>query len=463
MNWKQILSEKRRRPTTREKSDTDNRNEFDSDRGRVVFSPAIRRMHDKTQVFPLTIDDSIHTRLTHSMEVSSVAESLGLNLISNKEFIEHSMLDADSLNNIPTILRTTALCHDIGNPPFGHFGERVIGEYFRGYFSENESTISNDQKKEFAKFDGNAQGFRVLTKTLSLHDSYGINLTAGTLSGFLKYPFLVKDENSFAKYGVFGSEKDDLLFIENETGISKKRNPLVFLMEAADDICFLNMDIEDGFNKNYYDYDFIYDYLMDTKDAYIMEIVNGLFEKEAYKPKSNADYQRNQVVRLRVRLIQELVETANMVFWKNIHLIEKGKYFFELIKDENNYRSQLSETLNNFCGEHILNSREIQTLELKGEKVLNGLLARFVVGLLNYGIEGNKFYKKRAERLISLLSGSLLNAVFLENNIGEGCVNERFKKLDEYSRLHLIVDFISGMTDKYALTLYQKISGITLN
>ena len=194
MDWNKLLNEKRFKPTTRKQTDYDLRNEFESDFGRIIFSPAVRRMHDKTQVFPLTTDDNIHTRLTHSMEVQSIAYSLGLNICSKKEFINRINKEKEELIRvIPIILSSIALCHDIGNPPFGHYGEDIIADYFSKFFCKGndiKTNLSEYQKDDFIKYNGNAQGFRVLTRLQVLQDVHGLNLTFGTLCAYLKYPFL---------------------------------------------------------------------------------------------------------------------------------------------------------------------------------------------------------------------------------------------------------------------------------
>ncbi|SHF27189.1 deoxyguanosinetriphosphate triphosphohydrolase, putative [Fodinibius roseus] len=255
MDWKKLLSEERLRPSTRDsRFEGDKRNEFESDYGRIAFSPAIRRMHDKTQVFPLTTDDNIHTRLTHSIEVQSVAKSIGFDICSRDKFLNHVEGDLEGnlkkeqtlkeylIRRIPTILASTAFCHDIGNPPFGHYGEDIIQNYYKELFSKEEYKeidLTKEQKEEFINFDGNAQGFRVLTKLQILSDRFGLNLTAGTLASFLKYPCTSREYNSEEKgdysnkIGVFESEKEHLDKVREKTGLEKERHPLAFLMEVS--------------------------------------------------------------------------------------------------------------------------------------------------------------------------------------------------------------------------------------
>jgi len=448
MDWTGYLNAERLRPSKRE-TKNDPRNEFESDFGRINFSPAIRRMHDKTQVFPLTADDNIHSRLTHSMEVMSIGHSLGLGICENKEFCEKINRDENSLiREIPTLLKNACLVHDIGNPPFGHFGETVIKTFFNDFFNDPKFTLSlNDlEKQDFTLFDGNAQGLRVLTKLQVLSDPYGLNLTLGTLGTYIKYPnsgIIDKKILSQSKRGVFQSELEYFKIIAGKCGLENgeiyKRHPLAFLMEAADSICYLVMDIEDGFNKGWYTYSDIKDFLKD---------VEGVPAKCEYLEKEYSGYGSEIacVVNLRIHLIRNFVELARNNFIKNIDLICSGDYHHELIKDD---PSGLAEKLNNFCKKRIFPKREIQSLELTGHSVLSGLLKYFT----DFIFGGNKDYKKRA---VGLISDSIIRAAYLENNLVE---NDDFDKLSDYYKLRVIVDYISGMTDQFALDQYQKLSG----
>jgi len=475
MNWNKFLNAKRLRPSER---DPDPRNDFESDFGRIIFSPAIRRMHDKTQVFPLTTDDNIHSRLTHSLEVMALGHSLGLGLVDNEEFVLKTELDkASLLRQIPVILKNACLVHDIGNPPFGHFGETSIQNFFKDFFKDKDeenlkiqrllksNKLDNDEKEElkskifkldydnktndkllkedFLHFDGNAQGFRVLTKLQVLDDPYGLNLTYGTLSSSLKYPNtgkLVKTKKNLKKRGVFQSEKKYLNQIAKDCGLKKQseiiRHPLSFIMEAADTICYRVMDIEDGYNMGWYSYEDIKGYLIS---------VNGLkeiFQKIENNEKIKSEVSR--VVNLRIQLIRFLVDATKETFLNNYDLICQGKYNYELV--EAGRGKELEEKLKNFCGEYIFPKRNIQFLELTGESVLNGLLTYYT----KYIFHENKNYRKRAKNLISK---STIRASRIENN------DVSFEDLDNYYKLRVIVDFISGMTDQYAINHYQKLSG----
>ena len=464
MEWSKLLSEARMSATTRKVTDYDRRNEFESDYGRIVFSPAIRRMHDKTQVFPLTDSDNIHSRLTHSLEVESVGQSIVTDLIEKGIFSSILLDKALLFRNLTKIISSISLCHDIGNPPFGHFGEQIISSYFENYFESNKTLgLTPDQEKDFTKFNGNAQGFRVLTKLQVLQDTNGLNLTAATLASFLKYPNLSSElsiESYHSKLGVYQSEKEHLDFIRKETEIGNKRHPLAFLMEAADSICYFTMDIEDGFNKKYYSYKEIIDYLKEKGNNSVINYldrsetgINGLLKRS-----ENEDQTR--IVHFRIFLIRHLVEKAVRTFIENYESILDGNYFKELIFDEENDQEKdasnkypIVQVLKNFTIDKIFAVREIQKLELTGETVIRGLLDQFVESFLLYNSKSSK-HKARATKLFSLVSNSLKTIILFETN------KKELYEWDNYSKLRLIVDYISGMTDGFALNLYQELLGI---
>lgn len=256
IDWDKYLSTERARKSNKKIEDNslDKRNAFESDFGRVVFSSPLRRMHDKTQVIPLTSGDKIHTRLTHSIEVMNTAKSLALNLCRDQDFIdEYTEKKAFELEqSISSILMTAALVHDIGNPPFGHFGETIIQQYFK--YNADNRLLKDIDNLDFTAFDGNAQGFRILTHTSYVGDLFGLNLTYATLGAYMKYPNAGIPDKKYIgtkKHGIYSSEKeifDKIVAACNlKVGDRIKRHPLSFLVEAADSICYLVMDIEDGF------------------------------------------------------------------------------------------------------------------------------------------------------------------------------------------------------------------------
>ncbi|WP_394665851.1 dGTP triphosphohydrolase [uncultured Chryseobacterium sp.] len=463
MNWDKFLNNNRLRQSTG-RDPKDARNDFESDFGRIIFSPALRRMHDKTQVFPLTTDDNIHSRLTHSMEVMAIGYSLGVRLCENKSFQKKFDKDKYELfREIPVLLKNSCLIHDIGNPPFGHFGETVIQNYFKDLFKKNividnkekaasqngEKMIfilSKEQQNDFINFDGNAQGLRVVTKLQILNDVYGLNLTYATLGSYIKYPnYSLIDESKISKHkiGVFYSEIEYFKKIAEECGLEVDgeiiRHPLCFLMEAADSICYLTIDLEDGYSKNLLSID---DYYNKLKD--IPRVKEKL--KDIYEDKDN--FYKNdmtKIVNFRIHIMQQLVIIAVENFILYLNEIETGNFHEELIfKDAEG----LAKALKDLCQDKIFKYREINSLEVTGHSVIKGLLDYYIYFLFH----PDKKYRRRASQLIS---ESTLKVAYEENNIDDYSID----KLPDYYKLRVIVDFISGMTDQYALNHYQKISG----
>lgn len=493
IDWDKYLKSCRLRDSessqNRDSNIYDNRDDFESDFGRVVFSSASRRMHDKTQVFPLTTNDNIHSRLTHSLEVMNIGYSLGVNLCRNIDFIRiYGEEKANQLAwKICAILKTASFVHDIGNPPFGHFGEESIKDYFKTLLKHIENNKKNkttcnskiqnlfnsenyqnfeidiNQKSnwifDFTEFDGNAQGFRILTKLQFLNDLYGLNLTHACLAAYLKYPNIGegnKDSPEIAchKHGVFTTEMKYLEMIGKACSMeikqnAYKRHPLSFFVEAADSICYLIMDIEDGINKDWYTY-------ADLKNIFSSEISNQkittIFQEIEAKHEGLKIPPRKQIVDFRVAIISYLVALAVKNFIENAEAIENGKYDKELIEDDD---ERVAVTLQMFCRKKILSKREIEYLELTGNSVITGLFDIYIKLMFHH----NKKFRNRAKGMISK---AILLANIKENNLGfeeEDLDDFDIENLSIETRLRIILDYVSGMTDKFALNHYKKLSG----
>lgn len=510
MEWNKLLNNGRIRkssiePNRYEKSgDTDSRNSFESDFGRVVFSSSCRRLHDKTQVFPLTSDDNIHSRLTHSMEVMNIGLSFAINLCDNDEFkAKTGLSEIDILRKISPILKTSCLVHDIGNPPFGHFGEIVIQEYFKDLFAnleglckgeKNSSEISkfiyngldDSQRKElneflqndylkydYTQFDGNAEGFRVLTKLQYLGDLFGLNLTYATLASTLKYPnYNSKDKDGYIgvhKHGVFYTEKDALDKIITECQLISNignncRHPLAFLMEAADSICYYIMDVEDAIQKQWIEYE---DLKLEIKKLENKEIYHRFFSEEG-----DIKYTKKKWVNLRTKLITYLMEIATKEFVNNLDNIIQGTYDDELI--ENNEVTQL---LKEMSRNKILSNRDIMSLEVTGEAVISGILNAYI----KYFFHKEESFRKRGKTLISKSIFMTVLHEYVEKHQNDGDLKDGYRKhvsikgrcdtieelydkfdVGDFSveeRLRVIRDFIACMTDKFALNHLRKLNG----
>ena len=504
IDWAEYLSSEREKQPTKSYGQVgkiDQRTPFESDYGRVVFSSAMRRMHDKTQVIPLTSGDKIHTRLTHSIEVMNTAQSLAINLCRDKDFIaEYGTEQAFNLERqISAILKTAAFVHDIGNPPFGHFGETIIKNFFKKYL--NNHILCDKYTLDFEEFDGNAQGFRILTHLSYIGYLSGLNLTYATLAAYLKYPNNGNIDKSYIgtkKHGVYTTEKEIFDNIVSSCHLKCKdgrikRHPLSFLVEAADSICYNVMDIEDGYLLHWYNKEDILNFLDKTISELITDKIRTVLQKshkdglalekkcEPFFNKEskqysfmkivshNPDYKSDGTVKnrvhwimeFRVNVIQYLVELASANFKRNIHDINDGRYNKELIEDDDFF---VTKALRKFTQRYIFPQPAIHQAELAGHSVLNGLLEI----LLNYISSSDKEFRKRVK---NILSKSGIRVAVHEDKRGHGnkidynvMTEEDFFRLDlkdlsENAKLRLVVDFVAGMTDKYAVLLYQKLSG----
>ena len=353
INWEKYLSEKRWREEHVIDEEKDRRNPFEVDFGKVIFCPALRRMHDKTQVIPLSSGDCILTRLTHSLHVMNIAESLACNYTRSKEF-------SDMYNNydkafkdaqrIRAILKTASLLHDIGNPPFGHFGEDTIKDYFVKFFGSEmgkriSSKFADKEEIDFTQFDGNAQGIRIVSKLQYAGTLDGLNLTFGTLGAYLKYPNMEKkDTEGYVgnrKHGIFKTERELFHKIVEQCNMRKedgsiKRHPLAFLVEAADTICYGTMDVEDGLCQKWYDITYLIQELSSfiskkkNADIDIRNIIGFNYNDNQIRQKD----QRFIRLELREHLITYLVDLTIRNFITNLKEIDNGTYNNELVYDD---------------------------------------------------------------------------------------------------------------------------------
>lgn len=476
IEWGKYLNSGRYRESQFEKRKQDAgqkelRTPFESDFGRVIFSSAIRRMHDKTQVMPLSTGDSVHTRLTHSLEVMSIAYSLGIALCRDEEFQNLYGKDAFQYErDIPMILKTAALVHDIGNPPFGHFGETVIQNYFKEHLENLK--ITDKENLDFTCFDGNAQGFRILTRLQYLGDLAGLNLTYATLAAYTKYPNTGDIDKTYIgskKHGIFTSEDDVFQRMAEKCNMknaneSYKRHPLSFLVEAADSISYNIMDIEDGLSMGWYKFDDIIKFIQDKynqKDKLKYDEVNDVLKLDEIRKNYSLD-EKKQMAAFRVAVISRQVNKAIETFKRNIKEIDEGIYSKELIEDGDEF----SKILKDFAKVYIFPNKQIEQIELTGHSVITGLLDK----LLFYAFSTDDKIRKKIK---SVVSRSAIKAAMhtADKNIApcgykyysdSSLLDFDFDKVDDYLKLRIIVDFISGMTDKYAVSLYQKLCGLKL-
>ncbi len=452
MDWQQLLSKRLLGESKHKLTLTqDGRSPFQRDFDRIVFSSAFRRLQDKTQVFPLPESDFVHTRLTHSLEVSCVGRSLG-NFVGAEIIKRNSRLKKNySAFHFGEIVSAACLAHDIGNPPFGHSGEDAISEYFKnGSGKEFESTINNKKKwNDLTRFEGNAQGFRIITKLQNPKITGGLRLTHSTLSAFTKYPkeSLISDDLTvhqikkklYKKFGFFQSEKNIFEEVADETGLINKgdknnfhwcRHPLAYLVEAADDICYRIMDLEDGFRLGLLTFS-------QTENLLMPLLTNK--KLNAYESRDEND----KIGYLRAKVINDVLNETASVFLDEEKNILSGKFGNDLVSIIQKAK-QLDE-IKKISIEKIYSYRSVVEREAAGYEVLGGLLDVFITAV-----------NEQAERNVASKNKTILKLLpkqFLQNDNSQ---------IDLYSRLLKITDFISGMTDSYAVSLYRKIKGISL-
>lgn len=450
--WDSLLCTKRFRPSGITKHLYDGRNEFENDFTRIILSPHFRRLQDKAQVFPYDDSDFVRTRLTHSLEVSNFAHSLGLSV--ETKLSKKGLYPSKLKGQLSSLLATAGLCHDIGNPPFGHFGEECIQTFFKSVSKESEFLELDDaQKNDFLKFDGNAQGFRLLRKLGPSPDKFSYNLTYATLSSIIKYPYSSTEGNvkksekiSKKKFGYFQSEKDDFDKISTDLGLGNRRHPLVFLLEAADDIAYSVSDIEDGCKKGIITRDVIYDTLNACEVS--TKFKNGIKRKLGKILKKIDENHPNrfiiQIQRFRIDSHSKMLIEAAKCFMKNYDQILDGRFDLDLMKE-----SDARELRTFFENLAYINFKHPTVLkrELAGQRALNFHLETFY----NAIIKGDGSNPKSQEaKLFNLVSK---NYLYVKDKLTDGGDSNYYKML-------LLTDFISGMTDSFALRLFHELSGI---
>lgn len=477
MDWNNLLCEKRQCKSSTN-TDEDLRNEFQKDYHRIIGSASFRRLQDKTQVFPLDKSDFVRTRLTHSLEVASFAKSLGQSsfnyIIENsKRYKNEFVPSSEDVVKICSILECAGLIHDIGNPPFGHFGEESIRIWFRSNIDKLKlgdtpvtEMLDDQMKNDLLNFEGNAQALRLLTKLHFLVDEKGMHLTYALLNAIIKYPVNsceidresgnVKDK----KMGYYFAEKELYKEISENTGAVNCRYPLTYLLEAADDIAYRTADIEDAAKKGYITYDILLDEL--RKKEYIELCADGK-EKEQYnkivdrleekykkaKSKNISSPKLNAVQNWVISIQSFLIRCATFGFTHNYKYIMNGAYTKEIINDS--HGNTLMKALGDISTKYVFKSHHIQTLEISAGTIIDFLLDKFVNAAINY--DTNNEQNALNKRLINIISPNYIQTYRIYS---EG--KDEKEKL--YLRLLLVTDYICGMTDTYAKTLYQELCGI---
>ena len=483
--WNRLLAPKRRREKTSVDQTThDQRSPFKKDFDTVCNSTILRRLQDKAQVFPLENEDYARTRLTHSIEVMSIAESLGMQAISiirekDKIFLNDGTTSERNVNewieNIPTILKTVALLHDMGNPPFGHLGEQIISDWFDenlenfSYISGSgwvqkpaasmkinlTSKLKEEHILDLTNFEGNAQLFRLVNRLNFVVDDKGMNLTYPVMSAFIKYPTastkVAKGKLLTKKMGYFTSEKDIYIDINEQLGLCGCRHPLAFLLEAADDIAYLTADLEDAHKKGLISLDSINEYFVKSKDDKIVHKVLDAIEKYRKEAKELGYSEEEEYVihRMRVLIKGLMINSIYTSFENAYNSIMQGAFEDELLKTSE--ASTIADILRKIELDNIYYSTQILRDKTRAFAVIKKLLDTYVIAVLNWNETHRN--KDTAENLI--YQSLSANYRFICEKANE---NTQDEKDQIYNKLLLVTDQISGMTDTHALEMYRIIS-----
>ena len=448
MKWEQLLSNKRLGQEGMQQR-SDDRTEFQRDYDRLIFSAPFRRLQNKTQVFPLPGSIFVHNRLTHSLEVSSVGRSLG-NDVSRLILKNHPELYSTHFTELGNIVSAACLAHDMGNPPFGHSGETAIGTYFSeggGLFlkdyicPETGDGISPQQWEDIIHFEGNANAFRLLTHHFKGRRKGGFVMTYSTLASIVKYPFTSDLAGDKRKFGFFRSEVKDYESIAKELGIIKlhapkgsiryARYPLVYLVEAADDICYEIMDIEDAHKLK----------LLTTEETKRLFLAYFTAEQQQHIKKRMSqlvDDVNEQIVYLRSCVINCLEQQCVQVFVKNEKAILSGTFEGSLIEHIDELPRKAYEQCERVAYRKIYHCKDVVDIEIAGYKVITTLTDLMVQAATHSDRAFSRLLISRVSTQYDILAPTL------------------------YERIMAVLDYISGMTDVFALDLYRKINGMSL-
>ena len=447
MDWNRLLS-RARLGLFRLHADNEARTDFQRDFDRIVFSSAFRRLQDKTQVFPLSQSDYVRTRLTHSLEVSSVGRSLGT--MVGDSVIKRHLLQGVYPQDFGAVVAAASLAHDIGNPPFGHAGEDAI----RLWFTESHTgqtvleQLTEPQRHDFLHFEGNAQGFRIITRLQSPDNRGGMQLTCATLGTFTKYPrastlpTTPPPAIAFKKFGFYQDDADLFAEIADQLGLDRvqpgawSRHPLTYLLEAADDICYRIIDIEDAFRLQQLRFEEVRDLLLPLTGE----------PDRARRKLEHITRAKERIEYLRAKAIGVIIEQVHQCFMAHEDAILAGVFAEELL--DVIPAAEVMHALK-ACGEHqVYVSKPVVEVEAAGFEVLGGLLEAFVTSVNDLAANGASASPK-SRMLVHLIP---------EQFAGPG----RQPTADLYRRVLAITDFVSGMTDSYAVSLFKKLTGISL-
>lgn len=522
LSWEKLLNGERVRNSKGVQGNLSIRNEFDKDYERIIYSSSVRRLQDKAQVFPLQRNDFTRTRLTHSLEVASLGRSMAWSIseeLFNQTFkytnsgyqdIDYQEFKTiEKMKRFPSLVEVSCLVHDLGNPPFGHYGEDIIKKWFSDFFKETEGSseyvklknsyrqelsekllqekqkpeldankikklediialsnkeIQPNEMTDFTNFDGNAQTIRILTKLQFLNDEHGANFTLATLATLMKYPWSSHNPEKVGKFGFMSSETTIFEEIKKKIGIGPHRHPATFIVEAADDIAYLTADIEDGVKKNLITW-------KDLKEQYkIIDQLKKLMQKglltekelenfnkniEAAKRNKSPDLDLVKFQNYKVTIQGVLIQSAKKTFNKKYNEIMNGTYKLGLL--ESDELCGVIENLRKIAMERCFSCNEVIRLELVGDRVIHELLNLFIPAVLT--VHDDKKAKEKKQKLVQLISSNFTYIQKFNKYDKKNTESEKeFYQLTDYQRIQLVIDFISGMTDTYATDLHRELT-----
>lgn len=434
MDWNRLLSRKRlRRPAGKPIFDN---SAFEDDQDRICFSQPFRRLQAKTQVHPLADNDHIRTRLIHSIEVGCIGQALGQ--LIGKELIKRHKLNA-TRDEFGSLLRAACLAHDIGHPPFGHAGDHAIGDWFRKRLQDDlKKDLSDAQLQDLQQWEGNAQSFRILTQIENYRSDGGFQLTCATLGTGMKYPWAVTSARK-GKFGFFQAEQDYATEIASELGLKPItgggwcRHPLAYVVEAADDICYSIADLEDGIVMGSFDFG--------TYEKLLEPFLKIRIDCSADYEKARSQAQK--ISYLRSKVIMELAEESAAEFLKREDDLLEGTYKGNLVEQVTH--GDVVTAAIQYGRERIYHHEKKQYAEIAAFEIIDGLLQAFTDAYLDIKLSGEAKATFKSQRLYRLMGEMRPEAA-----------------MSTYEALMRIVDFVSGMTDRYAVGMFRQIKGIAL-
>lgn len=437
MEWQRLISDRRLGLEELHDGNAQIRSDFQRDYDRMIFSSPFRRMQNKTQVFPLPGSVFVHNRLTHSLEVSTVGRSMSREVIRHLSRRKMTSKDRVLIEHIPDIVATACLCHDLGNPPFGHSGEKTISTWFSegpGLSLKNE--LSTQQWNDFINFEGNANSFRLLSHQFVGRRNGGFAMTYSTLGALVKYPWTSEHAGEKGKFGFFSSEEDVYRKIASWLDIPEKsngifaRHPLVYLMEAADDICYQIMDIEDAHRLGILS--------LEEASTFLLEFFEPARQEKLKRGMGYLADPNEQIGYLRSNVIGSLVEQCADSFVNHLEEIMAGKKIQPLVESVEGRSSEAYRACSKMAYNKIYCAPDVVDVDLAGNKIISYLLDVLMDAVLNPS-------KNYSQLLLTKMPKQY-----------------DYNSPDLYGRIQSVLDHVSGMTDVYALDLFRKLNGHSL-